>query len=672
MPKPDAGVEGDPLRPDPGRARGGQTLLEEDADLAGNIPVSGVFLHGARRALHVHEDDTRAGPGGDGSHRGVGAQGGHIVDDRGPARDGGFGHRRLRCIDRDQSVRGRRVERTDDREHAAHFLFGRDGSRAGPGGFTAHVDDPGTLREHVEAMLHRAGKIEEIAAVRERIRRDVQDAHDDTARSEIERAAGGLPDHGLHRSPGIPDLAIAAGLLSSTLMPMRSTLFIMLLTLGIGVAGWGWGWHEHTQLASADFTRQRLGFLEIENRRLGDFIDAKQRTEELAATTAQRTAIEHEVTNLRELPFLRRVTYREIPRSQLPAILSQKLAQQVPDKEFGSAAVGLAALGLLPPGLDLKKTYLGLLGEQIGAFYDQHSQELFTFSGQSLNNSQNRVILAHELTHALEDQQFNLSRLPLEAKGNDDRALAASALVEGDATLVMNRYMTGNLSAAVIKESLASAFTTDVRQLAAAPRYLRETLLFPYLRGLNFCQSLYDHSGWDALAEAFRRPPASTAEILHPERFWNVPRWQPITVVFTGTAARGQEPVDDNVLGEFGVRQLLGAWLKDDGLAAQVAAGWRGDRYLVYGDRAASSYVWRTRWEDAVGARRFVYAMKNCLAARYKNPIPPELETGSSRMGGRTLMLTLSNATEVTLIDAQDAEWFSALQSLAAASQPPQ
>ena len=126
--------------------------------------------------------------------------------------------------------------------------------------------------------------------------------------------------------------------------------------------GLGWGWREHEQLAGAAFTRQRLGFLETENRRLGDLLDARQRAEELANTTAQRTAIEHEVTTLRELPFLRRVTYREIPRSQLPAILSQKLAQQVPDKEFGSAAVGLSALGLLPPGIDLKKTYLGLLG----------------------------------------------------------------------------------------------------------------------------------------------------------------------------------------------------------------------------------------------------------------------------------------------------------------------
>ena len=137
--------------------------------------------------------------------------------------------------------------------------------------------------------------------------------------------------------------------------------------------------------------------------------------------------------------------------------------------------------------MDLKKVYLDLLGEQVGAFYDQHTHELFTFSEHPLTNSQNQVVMAHELTHALQDQHFDLLKLPLEAKGNDDRALAASALVEGDATLVMNQYLTSNLSAAALRDSLAGAFSTDVRQLAAAPRYLRETLLFPLSARVAIC-----------------------------------------------------------------------------------------------------------------------------------------------------------------------------------------
>ena len=445
------------------------------------------------------------------------------------------------------------------------------------------------------------------------------------------------------------------------------------LTLGVGIAGWAWGWRERQQLAGMDFTRQRIGFLEGENHRLSDLLDANQRVAEQSTAAAQRAAIEHDVTILRGLPFLRKVSYREIPRSKLPEILRQKLAQQVPDQEFESSAVALAALGLLPNGIDLKKTYLDLLGEQIGAFYDQHSQELFTFSGQSLNNSQNRVILAHELTHALEDQQFNLSRLPLEAKGNDDRALAASALVEGDATLVMNQYMVGNLSAAVLKDSLASALTTDVRQLAAAPRYLRETLLFPYLHGLAFCQALYDRGGWDALATAFHHPPASTAMILHPDRFFDAPGKEPAEIVFSQTVALGQTPVCDNVLGEFGIRQLLTAWTKDAQFAASAADGWNGDRYLAYGNQAASSYVWKTRWTDQPSAQRFRAAMLRCLSSRYEGATQQTADkngpwiiktSAASEDRSRRVTLASAGANEVLVIDAQDARWFAALQTL--------
>lgn len=457
-------------------------------------------------------------------------------------------------------------------------------------------------------------------------------------------------------------------------MRVRSILFVLLfLTLGIGVAGWGWGWRERGLLQDTDFTRRRLGFLEAENRRLGDLLDAKQRAEDAVTTAAQRSDIQRSVADLRQLPFLQPVNFREIPRSDLPEILRQKLAQQVPDREMGDTEVALSAMGLLPRGLDLKKTYLALLGEQVGAFYDQHSKELFTFSGQSLNNAQNRVILAHELTHALEDQHFNLLRLPLEAKGNDDRALAASALVEGDATLVMNRYMTDNLSAAVLKDSLAGALSTDVRQLAAAPRYLRESLLFPYLRGLEFCQALYAREGWDALARAFEHPPASTAEILHPARYLAQPRQDPVAITFSRTVVLGQNPLVDNVLGEFGVRQLLALGLKDDPAAAQAAEGWRGDRYLVYGDAKASSYVWQTCWNDQSGAERFSAALLRCLAVRYKNlafmPASGQngMVTSSSPAPGdsrRGVALIRISPKAVVLIDAQDEHWFSAMQAL--------
>ena len=419
-----------------------------------------------------------------------------------------------------------------------------------------------------------------------------------------------------------------------------------------------------------------MALLEADNQRLQKILADHRQAAAAAADHTHRTEIERAVTRLRALDFQHPVVYREIPRADLPNILRQKLAQQVPDQEFGDTSVSLAALGLLPAGLDLKKTYLDLLGEQIGAFYDQHSAEVFTFSGQSLDNSQNRVILAHELTHALEDQNFQLARLPLEAKGNDDQALAATALVEGDATLVMSRYMLGDFSASTLTESLAGAFSTDVRQLAAAPRFLRESLLFPYLRGQEFCTALYAHGGWSALAEAFRHPPASTAEILHPERFLARGGEPPPVLVLPPRTLFGRMPIGNNVLGEFGTRQFLAKWLRDAATASQVAAGWRADRYLVYGDARASSYVWKSVWSSPESAAAFAEAAVRCWGARYRLDAKTSgfdvraPEWNATLPGGRRLVAAC-RAEEVLLIEAQDRPWEEALRGLPAVENAP-
>ena len=408
-----------------------------------------------------------------------------------------------------------------------------------------------------------------------------------------------------------------------------------------------------------------------------------QEIREAASDASQRAEIEKAVVRLRGLAFLKPVVYRQIPRSDLPNILRQKLAQRVPDQEFESEGIALAALGLLPTGINLKKTYLDLLGEQIGAFYDQHSGELFTFSGQSLDNSQNRVILAHELTHALEDQHFHLANLPLEAKGNDDRALAASALVEGDATLVMNRYLLGNLSGSVLKDSLTNALTTDFRQMVAAPRYLRETLVFPYLQGQEFCQALYDHGGWQALADAFQHPPSSTAQILHPDRFFSLPWQEPAELDYGNVTANGQTPIADNVAGEFGMRQLLNGWLKDEAKAGSIAASWVGDHYLVYGDAKANSYLWRSRWSTQAAAKEFMSAAQTGWQARYG--IKPGFDQGADTPAGGGEMNTkvscrlpdgrelsiLQSQQEVTLEEAQNPAWQNALDQVLASSPQP-
>src|SRR5205823_8832515 len=183
--------------------------------------------------------------------------------------------------------------------------------------------------------------------------------------------------------------------------------------------------------------------------------------------------IERVTSEIRQLPFKQPVTYDVLTRAGIQKVIEGKLTEQFSDEEIKNMATGLAALGLLPRDYPLKQKYIELLGEQVAAFYDQHQHKLFMFEDASLASAQNRVVLAHELTHALQDQNFGLLKLPLEIKTNDDRALAASALIEGDATLLMTQYMLKHLSLGALRDMLAGSLVQNSEQLRTAPRYLR-------------------------------------------------------------------------------------------------------------------------------------------------------------------------------------------------------
>jgi hypothetical protein len=453
---------------------------------------------------------------------------------------------------------------------------------------------------------------------------------------------------------------------------MRPGFLVCSVLLAAAVSLGGLGWKREREqakkLAAFDFVSQRAEYLQAENARLSGLLADRQGADDLALERRQRGEIERTVADLSGLKFLRPVVYREIAHAELPTVLTQKLSQQVPDTEFESVGLELSALGLIPAGMDLKRVYLALLGEQIGAFYDQHTHELFTFSGHPLTNSQNQVIMAHELTHALQDQHFDLLKLPLEAKGNDDRALAASALVEGDATLVMNQYLTGNLSAAVLRESLAGALSTDVRQLAAAPRYLRETLLFPYLQGLQFVTALEAKGGRAAVSRAFANPPASTSQVMHPERYFAGEGSQPSKIEIAATAVFGKEPAVDNVLGEFTLQQILENWTHEKARSEAMASGWRSDRILLYGDPGGYSYVCRTIWSDIKGADAYcLAALANYTKGQPANNVnlSQTVSNDTRDVKGADFSLAsegreirvLQRGEQTLLIDAQDKRW---------------
>jgi hypothetical protein len=235
------------------------------------------------------------------------------------------------------------------------------------------------------------------------------------------------------------------------------------------------------------------------------------------------------------------------------------------------------------------------------------------------------IVMAHELTHALQDQHFDLKSLPLEQTDDDDLALASQCVVEGDAMLAMMAWTFHKrkspadqvFSPLVAKAAIRSIDIKSLpggKKLMTCPPYVRESLIFPYLAGLAFSFEVAGKTkSFAPLDEALRNPPRSTEQILHPEKLDGEKRDDPQTLTLTDLAPAlgdGYRLYYTNVLGEFGCRILFEnepAAPKDETrsqarerkkAAETAAAGWDGDRFALYvKDGAPDVLVWISTWD---------------------------------------------------------------------------
>ena len=345
-------------------------------------------------------------------------------------------------------------------------------------------------------------------------------------------------------------------------------------------------------------------------------VASSQRGAKPEQQAGERDRIEQQTSALRGLPFKTPVKYKMIDRSELRQVLIKKVEEQYTEQERRDYSRTLAAAGLISEGTDLLRVIISLYTEQVAAFYVPEEHALYTFNNLVFSSNLDKMLLSHELTHALQDQNFDLQKFPLKVKDNDDLALATSALVEGDATVLMTRWYMENVDPSKMLGDLGAMFGQNTSKLREAPPYLREMLLFPYQQGQQFAMALYVAGGTAAIDAAFRNPPTCTKDILHPDEYLKhraapeaieLPRWESKDWRFIGT----------NVLGEFGMRfilaQAMGAFD-----AQMLAQGWNGDRYQVYerGTNGPTAFVCATAWEDAEQAAEFEAAYKKSVAAR--------------------------------------------------------
>jgi hypothetical protein len=319
-------------------------------------------------------------------------------------------------------------------------------------------------------------------------------------------------------------------------------------------------------------------------------------------------SIEADVREIRGLQPKRPVEPTVVSSKEMEDYTTRTFHEDNPADYIAASDALAKGMGLLDDGTSLEDAYLKLLGSQVAGLYSPDDKKLYVVSKSGALGPTERVTFAHEYTHALQDQNFDLQSLGLDQLDQGDRNLARLALVEGDATLLMGLWAQSKLSLPEQAQMLRDSMDPEANKiLQESPRFLVDGLLFPYTSGLGFVQGLYAQGGFDAVNAAFRDLPASTEQILHPDKYRAGEA--PVQVALPADlAAKMGSGWKVGLQDTFGESQLA-TWLRETGVGADAtaaAAGWGGDRVaLLEGPNGAWAIVLRTAWDTERDATEF-------------------------------------------------------------------
>jgi hypothetical protein len=335
-----------------------------------------------------------------------------------------------------------------------------------------------------------------------------------------------------------------------------------------------------------------------------------------------------DVSRIRHLDILQPVKSGAKSHDEIEQSVIHDLDESTTPEEFDATSKTLIKLGMIPKGFHLREYVIKLLREQVAGYYEPKTKIFYLASWLPI--SEQKTVMAHELTHALQDQHFNLRRFEHWPKGDSDAELAAHALMEGEATAVMLEYSAEkdgyNLDLAKVPSLTERMLEQDTGDdpakypvLSGAPMVLKENLQFPYVYGVGFVQGILKSNSWSQLDECYKHLPTSTKQIMHPNRYLQHDNPVKIQIADLGPAlGKGWKRADEDVNGEFGCMILLAQFISK--MSARAAAdGWSGDRYALYENPATGSSILAqySTWETAKDAREFFEAYADRSESRY-------------------------------------------------------
>jgi hypothetical protein len=357
-------------------------------------------------------------------------------------------------------------------------------------------------------------------------------------------------------------------------------------------------------------------------------------TETVPSTTQSSTKyddqmdqIQEEVMSYRGLKQSKPLTRALLTTDQLKDKVINDFFKDYTDEDVKDDVQELSTLGLLPAGFDLKDFYIKLYSEQIAGYYDNETKDMYVVSDEGFNGTE-RMTYSHEFTHVLQDQNYDI-RDGLKdnedyCKDHTEYCAAVTALIEGDATLSeqywLYKYGTDKDKKQI--QDFQNSYTSPVYD--SAPAYMKQDFLFPYQYGLEFVSDLYMKNKWTAVDNAYKDPPVSTEQIMHPDKY---PSDVPVKVSlpdFSGVLGKEWRLADDNEMGEWYSYLILAygrdsKFQLDTDTAKTATDGWGGDHYAFYvNDTTGKSIlVWESTWDTENDAQEYWDAVKTYATDRW-------------------------------------------------------
>jgi hypothetical protein len=340
---------------------------------------------------------------------------------------------------------------------------------------------------------------------------------------------------------------------------------------------------------------------------------------EFAAAADEVLAQMSQITGLKlRSPLKKTLRSREEIRAY---VINEMNEDKEPVERYASAR-SAEAFGLLPKGFDIDAFMIDLLTEQIAGLYDPKAHEFYIADWIPLADQ--KMVMAHELTHALEDQHFQIETWSKAAKPNDDAELARESVLEGSAMAAMIDYLLSESGRSLkdlpdIDPGLLVGDMGSTPALKKAPPFLKDALVFPYFAGLTFSVDLLKVNGWKDLPSVFAKPPISTQQIMHPELYHSGKTPSTESLPDAGKLL-GPDwiKLEENIMGEFGWKEVLKQFLGED-RAKSLAAAWDGDRYAVYEHKGTKRLmlVSLMRLSSTAEAVRFFGQYSEALEKKY-------------------------------------------------------